>query len=205
MALSLPERLPGFVGRLPAPPPGLLRPVFQQLIAGMLRRHPEMFERLGEYGRRRFLIDPVDLPVIFIMRPDAERPLLTPHRRGEAVVWEAAVRGPLPKLISMVNGEEDGDALFFSRDIVIEGDTEAVLALRNAIDDAGIDLVEETEALLGPFAGVLAALRKRAVPLLEAAARIAGAARAAAGRAHDKAGAHDGAGEDGGRGAEGAS
>jgi predicted lipid carrier protein YhbT len=158
---------------------GLLRPVFQQLIAGMLRRHPELFERLGEYGERVFLIDPVDLPVVFLMKPSAARPRLTPHGRNEALAWEAAVRGPLPKLISMVNGEEDGDALFFSRDIVIEGDTEAVLALRNAIDDAGIDLVEEAEALLGPFAGPLAALRRKAAPLMEALARIGRAAKAA--------------------------
>jgi len=138
MPFRLPDRAPDFVRRLPTPPLGLLRPVFQQLMAGLLRRHPEMFDRLGEYGRVDFLIDPVDLPVVFIMRPDPEHPLLTPYGRDAAPTWGAAVRGPLPRLISMVNGREDGDALFFSRDIVIEGDTEAVLALRNAIDDANV-------------------------------------------------------------------
>jgi len=178
MALPLPERAPDFVRRLPTPPLVLLRPVFQQLMAGLLRRHPRMFARLGEYGQRTFLIDPVDMPVVFIMKPDAARPRLTPHGRGEALAWEAAVRGPLLKLVSMVNGEEDGDALFFTRDIVIEGDTEAVLALRNAIDDAGIDLVEEVEALLGPLAGPLAALRARVAPLLAGLERLrAGLAR----------------------------
>jgi len=40
----------------------------------------------------------------------------------------------------MVDGTYDGDALFFSRDLSIEGDTEAVLALRNAIENADLDL-----------------------------------------------------------------
>jgi len=174
MPFRLPDRAPDFVRRLPTPPLGLLRPVFQQLMAGLLRRHPEMFDRLGEYGRVNFLIDPVDLPVVFIMRPDPERPLLTPYGRDAVPEWGAAVRGPLPRLISMVNGREDGDALFFSRDIVIEGDTEAVLALRNAIDDADIDLFEEITALLGPFGRILALLRGRVGPLF---GRVAEAAR----------------------------
>ena len=45
----------------------------------------------------------------------------------------------------------DGDALMFSRDLVIEGDVEAVLALRNAIDDAQLDLVTELSAVFGPL------------------------------------------------------
>ncbi len=181
MVFALPERAPEFVRGLPAPPLllGVLRPVFQQLIAGMLRRHPEMFSRLGEYGEKSFLIDPVDMPVVFIMKPSASRPLLAPHGREEALAWEAAIRGPLIKFITMVHGEEDGDALFFSRDIVIEGDTEAVLALRNALDDAGIDLVEEVESLLGPFAPMLAGLRRRMGPLLDKLARMREAADAA--------------------------
>ncbi len=43
----------------------------------------------------------------------------------------------------MMHGTLDGDALFFSRDLAVEGDTSSVLALRNAIDDAELDLAEE--------------------------------------------------------------
>ena len=55
-------------------------------------------------------------------------------------------------LLGLIDGSYDGDALFFSRDLVVEGDVEAVLALRNAIDDAGVDLVADTAALFGPLA-----------------------------------------------------
>ena len=50
-----------------------------------------------------------------------------------------------------MHGAFDGDALFFSRDLIIEGDTEAVLALRNAIDNEEIDLAAEVTALFGPL------------------------------------------------------
>jgi predicted lipid carrier protein YhbT len=55
----------------------------------------------------------------------------------------------------MMHGAEDGDALFFSRDLAVEGDTAAVLALRNAMDDAELDLTEELAALSGPLAAPL--------------------------------------------------
>ena len=51
----------------------------------------------------------------------------------------------------MLHGAEDGDALFFSGELQIGGDTSAVLALRNALDDAELDLTEELAALPGPF------------------------------------------------------
>ena len=41
----------------------------------------------------------------------------------------------------------------FHRDLTIEGDTEAVLALRNALDDAEIDFLYQIAQLAGPFSG----------------------------------------------------
>ncbi len=49
----------------------------------------------------------------------------------------------------MLHGTEDGDALFFSGRLEISGDTAAVLALRNALDDAELDLTEELAAISG--------------------------------------------------------
>jgi O2-independent ubiquinone biosynthesis accessory factor UbiT len=51
--------------------------------------------------------------------------------------------GGLAALLGLVYGAFDGDALFFSRDLVVEGDTGAMLALRNAIDNAEFDLAVE--------------------------------------------------------------
>ena len=68
------------------------------------------------------------------------------------VASDARISGPLAALIGLVHGAFDGDALFFSRDLVISGDTGAALALRNAVDDAELDLAEEFSAMTGPLA-----------------------------------------------------
>ena len=65
---------------------------------------------------------------------------------------DARIAGPLSALIGMTDGSYDGDALFFSRDIEIDGDMEAVVALRNAIDDSRVDFLKESVAWFGPLA-----------------------------------------------------
>jgi predicted lipid carrier protein YhbT len=67
------------------------------------------------------------------------RPSLALRRDLRGIAYAARIAAPLVVLIGMLDGSYDGDALFFSRDLVIEGDTSAVLALRNALDDAEID------------------------------------------------------------------
>lgn len=56
-------------------------------------------------------------------------------------------------LIDLVEGRVDGDALFFSRKLHISGDTEAVVALRNIVDGAEIDLVSDFASAFGMFSG----------------------------------------------------
>jgi len=58
-------------------------------------------------------------------------------------------------LIDLLEGRLDGDALFFSRELTVEGDTEAVLLLRNAVDSDEVDLFEDLLSVLGPLAGPL--------------------------------------------------
>lgn len=55
-------------------------------------------------------------------------------------------------LLALLEGKLDGDALFFSRDITVTGDMEAMLALRNALDDCNIDLPSDLGTSAGPFA-----------------------------------------------------
>lgn len=118
----------------------------------MTRAHPAMLQRLGPYADRLFLIDPVDLPFVFLLCP--ANAALSAHRRRHIPKHDARLVGPMSAFLAMMHGAEDGDALFFSRDLTIEGDTSAVLALRNAIDDAELDLSGEIAAasgLLGPM------------------------------------------------------
>ena len=123
------------------------------LVRRLICSHPGLLERLGDYGSRRFVIDPTDLPLCLLLRPDAARGEVQVCRRPPPA--DARIAGPLAALLGLVHGTWDGDALFFSRDLVIAGDTSAALALRNAIDDAELDLGAEIAALAGPFAQML--------------------------------------------------
>jgi len=109
-----------------------------------------MFRRLGDHGQARFVLDPTDLPVSMLLEPRAGQPRV--HLSRRQLHGDARIAGPLAGLLGLVHGAYDGDALFFSRDLVIEGDTAAVLALRNAIDDAELDLSAEAQTMSGRFA-----------------------------------------------------
>ncbi len=143
-------------------PPVLLQPGASLAMAFAMRRHPGLFERLDELGARVVLIDPVELPVRFLLRAGDGTPALTVIGRTREVEADATIRGSLVGLIDLLEGRLDGDALFFSRALAIEGDTEAIVALRNAIDDAEIDLLEDLLAPLGPFSGAARGLAERA-------------------------------------------
>ncbi len=75
---------------------------------------------------------------------------------------DARIEGPFLLLLNLVDGESDGDAAFFSRELSISGNTEAVVSLRNALDDVDGSVAQEAADLFGPPGrAILAALRKR--------------------------------------------
>ncbi|MHA1152373.1 MAG: ubiquinone anaerobic biosynthesis accessory factor UbiT [Alphaproteobacteria bacterium] len=141
-------------------PPAALQPLLTLAMAAVARRHGEVFARLDELGDCVFLVDPVDLPLDFLLRPTAKPPSLTAVRSGSSsggaggFAPTATIRGSLLSLIDLLEGRVDGDALFFSRELSVEGNTEAILTLRNAIDGAGIDLIDIAASALGPAAGI---------------------------------------------------
>ncbi len=131
----------------------VIQPVLDVVLSQLYRRHPDLFERLSCLGSPVYLIDPVDLPLAAVLTTDAEHPGLRAVKSADGVEAAAVIRGPLMALLSLLQGDIDGDSLFFSRDLVIEGDTEAVVALRNAVDGCEIDMLEVVTAPFGPLAG----------------------------------------------------
>jgi predicted lipid carrier protein YhbT len=122
----------------------------RRLLAGILQRHPDLVGRLNGL-ERRIAVDPDDLPFVIILEPrDGTISLLVVRSIGAGHA-DARIRAPLLVLMGLVDGAYDGDALFFSRDLAIEGDIEAVLALRNSIDDADIDILTEVSATCGSY------------------------------------------------------
>lgn len=132
-AIGLPARarrlLPSLAGRP-------LGPLLTLSLRALARRRPGLFERLGEHGRARYLIDPTDLPFAFCVVPDgaSSRVRVTDKRGGTSC--DVVIRGPIAMLLGILDGTLDGDALFFHRTVSVSGRTAAVVALRNAIENA---------------------------------------------------------------------
>ena len=138
-ASSVPPLLSLALRPLPLLP---LQPILALALRRITGRHPRLFDRLGEHGSKRFGLDPTDLPFAFVLEPNAARPRLSAVRELPEGL-DARIAGTLPVLLGLVRGDFDGDALFFSRDLRTEGDMGAIVALRNAIDDAQIDILRE--------------------------------------------------------------
>jgi len=151
---------------LPFIPLAVIERAAGMLFRRMLQEHPALFERLGQYREKRFAFLPSDVPLVFLVEPSG--PSIHVARRGTASSHiDAAVEGPLFMLLALLEGRCDADALFFSRDLNVTGDMEAMLAMRNALDDCDIDLPRDLRALAGPFAPVFnrvaAGIRRRAL------------------------------------------
>jgi len=155
-------RLPRSIERLLGSRPALMamQPALKRIMHHLAHRHAGLFERAEAYRHKRFLIDPVNLPFALLLSPVPRQPRLRAVRRDERPAWDARMAGSFLTLLEMVDGKLDGDAMFFTGELQVEGDTEAVVALRNALDDVDASLADEAAALFGPAGcGALSLLR----------------------------------------------
>jgi predicted lipid carrier protein YhbT len=148
---ALPALLTSALGALPTRP---LQLALQRLANSIVSRHAGLLERLDAEGGRRFGIQPLDLPFALVMevQDGGVRLSVVPHLDHQRL--DARITGNFLALLDLIDGRRDGDALFFSRDLAIEGDIGAVLALRNAIDNAELDLLHEAAQLAQPWPGL---------------------------------------------------
>ena len=129
-------------------------------------QHPHLFARLGEHIEKRFAFMPTDIPLVFVVSP-AQPSIHVARRLPVPPTADASVEGPLFMLLALLEGRCDADALFFSCDLAVNGDMEAMLAMRNALDDCDIDLPRDLSALAGPLAPIVGrvaeSIRRRAL------------------------------------------
>jgi predicted lipid carrier protein YhbT len=147
-----PSPLP-FLRFLPLP---LLQPILSLIGTQVAKHQPDVFLRLGPHASKSFAIDPTDLPFLLVLKPRPDSPSLSAWRRNEAPYSHARIAGTFLDLFDLIDGSLDGDALFFSRKLRVTGDTEAVVALRNALDDVDGGVVQSVTRAFGPLAPVAA-------------------------------------------------
>lgn len=154
--------LQNFPGWLLSPIPLVfLQPVLQRLVLRIAHQRPDLFDRLGVYKDKRYLIEPANLPFAFLLCPNPEQPKLFACRRKRLPQHDAKISASFLTLLAMIDGCLDGDAIFFNRNMIIEGDIEAVVVLRNAIDDLEGSIADDLAGHFGkPAKAALAAIRR---------------------------------------------
>ncbi len=140
-------------------PNWLVQRVANDVFQNVLRLHPSILDRLGEFKDRSFGFRPTGFPISFLIRPMRRQLEVRSHLADGAA--DATLSGPLHLLLSLAEGRYDADALFFSRDLTVTGDMEAMLALRNALDDCHLDLPTDIGSLAGPFGPMVKNLAER--------------------------------------------
>lgn len=105
---------------------------------------------MGDKVDRCIRINAQGLPFSFLLRLDPQQPMLRAVPQDSLVPSDARIGGNILTLMDMVDGDLDGDALFFTRSISIDGDTEAVVRLRNALDDLEGSVLDDVADFFGP-------------------------------------------------------
>ena len=134
-----------------------LQPFLQKSMDVMQNKHSSIFSRVlsAQKSDNVFIvIDANDLPFLFYMKLSNTRSTLHAIKRTENPFFDAKIKGNLVDLLHLFEGKLDGDTAFFSKQLVIEGSTEIIVALRNAIDSVDINLREDLADIFIPFNGI---------------------------------------------------
>jgi predicted lipid carrier protein YhbT len=125
--------------------PVLCRPLLQQAINKLVQMfsdlHPNVINRMAEFTPAIIILNPIDMPFSFLVEFTANNMNILiiddQHYTGDDITKISAT---LSFFLNMLEGELDGDALFFSRQLIIEGDTTIIVALRNILEAENIDI-----------------------------------------------------------------
>ncbi len=130
-------------------PLSLIQMFLRYCMKTMVENHRDLFTRLNsEEDSLDFIIQVKDLPFDFYMKTNLENPILLAIDKENNIEADAYIKSSLQDLLLMLEGKLDGDAAFFSKKLNIEGKTEHVVALRNALDSVEINVLEDLVAPL---------------------------------------------------------
>jgi predicted lipid carrier protein YhbT len=137
-----------FIGAAPRP---ALNLGAAALLAAMGRNHPHLFAVLAECRQTRVLVELSDPPRRFLLQYGGGAPMLRVADGESDVAADAELKGGLEAMMALLEARVDGDALFFTRELTVSGDTAAVVTLRNILDRETISVLEEASSLFGPL------------------------------------------------------
>ena len=140
-------------GAMHVTPPFVLARAVAMLLRGMERAHPKLFQNLARLKPSIVYVEPTDLPHRFELKYGGdEKPTVRVLDKGGQGAADSYIKGNLDILLNLLEGRIDGDALFFTRGLVITGDTSAIVGLRNTLEREEIDLFADITGMFGPLA-----------------------------------------------------
>lgn len=143
--------LPALLGKLMVPLPLFpLQFILSRMVRGIAQRRPEFFARLGPHVTSSYVIEVTEFPFVLLLKPNPRKPEMTAHRRSEKIASDASIVGPFMDLFKVLDGRGDSDAMFFSGNLKVSGNTEAAVCLRYAIDDLEGSVIEDLLHMGGP-------------------------------------------------------
>lgn len=121
-------------------PDMIVRSAITQRLCGFHRDYPGIAARLSDIQGAVFEINVIEFPYPIYLGIGSGGEIQIRYGAHEDKP-DVRVSGTLHGFVRMLDGTDDGDALFFSRSLRIEGDTEALLTLRNAMDSENVDFL----------------------------------------------------------------
>lgn len=117
-----------------------------------VKQHPRVISKMAKFTPCRMVLIPIDMPFCFFVE-------FTPDDLNINIIDNNAfsgdnltcIKSSLELFVKMLEGNLDGDALFFSRKLSIEGDTTSIVALRNILEAESINIKDDIEETLGVF------------------------------------------------------
>ncbi len=132
MAKKLGTKLPGIIKHLPEPPFILQKKIGEKVLQHLMAEQIEMGD--FDFLQDKWLqISINDMGLVFFLS-FADDKLILSNQISQA---DVCFSGDAKEFILLASRSEDPDTLFFQRRLVIEGDTELGLYIKNSID--GID------------------------------------------------------------------
>jgi len=123
--------------------------VLTKLARQWVQRPFGLRRQFGAHAKYRFLVDFTNPPFRLLLAPGTSSPRVTTRAPRRPLIYAARIAGLLAAFLGVMHSNLGGDTLFFSRNLVIEGDTAAGLALRDALGDTLPDTLPDADADAG--------------------------------------------------------
>ncbi|NQY43579.1 MAG: SCP2 sterol-binding domain-containing protein [Legionellales bacterium] len=140
--------------------PLIPRPLIQKTIDiltnSFVEMHPNVIQRMAEFSPAIMILDPIDLPFSFLTeftKNDLKIIIVDDDKyMGNDIT---KISAPIGFFLNMLEGEKDGDALFFSRQLTVEGDTTIIVALRNILEAESVNINQDIDEKFSSFGKII--------------------------------------------------